>query len=132
MVQFPLKQLKPLQRTTVHYVRASFHWSTNSQSRWVDKEDNANLLDQLQPLLQVPLLREDQWVFTPSQAELQQAQPLFKERRDKKIISHKGVVDLKDLPKSHLPEVGDVCAQHNALLDSTFLFYKNFLAMKIN
>ena len=81
------------------------HRTSGLWSQWAQNDLLSDPMKDLEPFLQVPLIKEDEWVFRPNQAELEKAQELFRGHRGCKVQASKGVVNLKYLPEARLPEV---------------------------
>lgn len=81
------------------------HNTSSVSAEWSHGDPFYDPLRELQPLLQIPLFREGDMVFNPTQEELARAQTMFKEQKGQPITSAKGVVDLEQLPNALFPEV---------------------------
>ncbi|KAI0242393.1 GTP-binding protein 8 [Lamellibrachia satsuma] len=81
-------------------------------AKWSPKDSYTNPLSLLEPLLLVPLLKENEKVFRPSVEEVKRAQDMFRPERGRCIEPMKGVIHFTDLPDPRLPEVAFIGASN--------------------
>lgn len=81
------------------------HLTLVEMAKWSTKDSYSNPLSLLEPLLLVPLLKENEKVFRPSVEEVKRAQDMFRPERGRCIEPMKGVIHFTDLPDPRLPEV---------------------------
>ncbi|ELU13618.1 hypothetical protein CAPTEDRAFT_224793 [Capitella teleta] len=101
---FTLAALLRLQRgVRLHHIcQRHLHATHATSSEWCVGQPFSNPLDELKKLLQVPLIKDENLIFKPTQTEIRKAQNIFQGNRVEPL---KGIVNLDQLPARDLPEI---------------------------
>lgn len=82
--------------------RSFFTFKGGLPSKWCARSRFGNPVDELQELLEVPLLSANETVLTPTEQEIIRADELF---RRLPVEALNGVIDFSSLPSTDTPEV---------------------------